>query len=116
MHEDADILSYNGGVLWIKHINGNLYCVNGKFFAFSDECDVSDSKFLFDMLSVFDNPEYAHIDRPYYLLVVTRNSSSSGEYDIRLANLNAGEYDIISPMLVLSEYLAWRRENFQYAV
>lgn len=56
MYEEATVLDYAGKKIWIKHVNEQLYCVNGRYIVFNPRQDISNSDVIAAALDEWYSP------------------------------------------------------------
>lgn len=108
MYENATILDYKGKKIWIKHIEKQLYCVNGRYIAFNPKQDISKSVIVAIALDNFYCPWFGDIKSTGIILHHTI-SSQDNKFRIGLGDLANGGFDTSIAHDVLDEYFVWKK-------
>ena len=106
MCDKSRILEFEGKKIWIKRIDGNLYCVNGRYVEFSEKQDLSDAFLITELLDEFYNPFYdlKQLKNPATVLVCNYRQ---GEFSVNLRTVDAYVNYSAQIRRVADEYKAW---------
>lgn len=109
LYDEATVLDYEGKSIWVKHVGGPMYCVNGRWVIFDDSQDLADSRVLSRALDEFHNPFHGLERLSDSDCVVEFEGVGDGCFSIHTFNISGCviPFDIGNKDAVKSEYDLW---------
>lgn len=106
MYEEATVLDYKGRKLWIKHVVGPLYCVNGRYIAFNPKQDLEDVSVISEGIDEWYSPFYADLDDDG-VVVFGNHSNESDKFIMSASYLARFQCDPDMVKKLETEYEQW---------
>lgn len=106
MYENATVLDYKGKKIWIKHIEKQLYCVNGRYIAFNPKQDISKPVTVAMALDEFYSPLLGDTDEQD---LISFSFMPSGNFMANSYYLGHQAHDMNLVQAVKHEYSEWAK-------